>query len=87
MSGSYAVSFWLNVTDRSGTNPRIFTSRAGNDIVVNNDSSRSVGYYYSGNTTATADPQTPRDALLPPPSSPLLPLHHSHNIITPIGAA
>src|SRR5207248_2551479 len=48
MNGSYAVSFWLNVTDRSGTNPRIFTARGGNDVVLNYDSSRGVGYYYSG---------------------------------------
>jgi hypothetical protein len=59
MNGSYAVSFWLNVKDRSGTNPRIFNAREGNEIVVNNDSSRSVGYYYSGTRVATADPSAP----------------------------
>jgi hypothetical protein len=44
MSGSYAVSFWLNVTDRTGINPRIFDARSGNDIFVNSESNRSVSF-------------------------------------------
>jgi ELWxxDGT repeat protein len=59
MSGSYAVSFWIDVFDRSGTNPRILTARNGNEIVLNNDSNKSVGYYYSGTRVATADPSVP----------------------------
>ncbi len=59
LTGSYAVSFWLNVTDRDGTNPRIFESRVGNEIAVNNDSSHGVAYYRPGNREATADPSQP----------------------------
>jgi hypothetical protein len=59
MSGSYAVSFWLNAADRSGTNPRIFTARSGNEIILNYDSSRGVGYYHGGTRVATSDPSWP----------------------------
>lgn len=59
LTGSYAVSFWLNVIDRYGTNPRIFGSRVGNEIVVNNDSFRGVAYYGPGSREAAADPSQP----------------------------
>lgn len=57
MSGSYSVSFWINVKDRSGVNPRIFQSRAGNDIFVNMTNNRSVGF--SSNNTNTFQPEPP----------------------------
>src|SRR5207248_615215 len=36
ISGTFAVSFWVNVTDRSGTEARVLESRAGNAVLIDN---------------------------------------------------
>jgi len=58
MSGSYSVSFWLNVKDRSVANPRIFQSRVGNDIYISSNSNRSVGFVSNNATTVGSEPPT-----------------------------
>ena len=57
MSGSYAVSFWVNVTSRSGINPRVFQSRVGNDVLINITNNRGVGFV-SGTVTVESNPPT-----------------------------
>jgi hypothetical protein len=58
LSGSYAVSFWINAKDKSGINPRIFQAKAGNDIYVNMESNRGVGFSAANTNTISPDPPT-----------------------------
>jgi hypothetical protein len=48
MSGSFAVSFWLNDTEPAGPNARIITPEGGNIIFINHESNRGVSFLSNG---------------------------------------